>query len=65
MFRDINIFNTVKDQLLSADSADVMDEIKNLLFKGYMGMTGTIFYLIKFALYAVKCKMLSFLSTVT
>ena len=35
MFRDINIFNTVKDQLLSADSADVKDEIKNLLLKGY------------------------------
>ena len=36
MFRDIDIFNTVKDQLLSADSADVKDEIKNLLLKRYV-----------------------------
>ena len=46
---DFTVFyreHVVRKQSL-ADSADVMDEIKNLLFKGY-------FYLIKFALFAVK-----------
>ena len=61
-FLDFNIFNIVKDQLLSADSADVRDEIiiEYLFCKLYARKN-----FLSHKVYTLFCKILSLLSTVT